>query len=489
MTPGCIAPFALAAALAGCTVGPDFHAPAVSAPTLWGPERADVPSRTVAGDVDAAWWDSFNDVELTSLVRRLVAQNLDLKTAAERVVQGRSQRQIVASQGLPQINGQSEYNRIRVSRTGTINLSVPAPGAPLEYDFFQNALNSSWELDLFGKVRRSVEAQDATTLASIEDRRSLGLAALADLATDYLQLRGVQAELDIAERNLRTAETSAKLVRDRFRQGVGTTLDLAQAQSQQATTAATVPPLRAQQSMLINAICLLLGEQPRALQAELLPRAPLPAVPPTVPVGLPGDLVRRRPDVREAEARLHAATAQTGVAVASFYPDVSLTGAANLDGLRFTDAFSLPSRAFQVGPSISIPLFQGGQLTGTLRLRESQQREAAITFQKTVLQAWQEVDNALTAYAEAQRQRALTAEAVRQNEAALGAARQRYTQGASDFINVVSSESLLLQSQNSLASSDTAIATNLVSLYKALGGGWQVLGDGAAGPAQRLTDR
>lgn len=448
-----------------------------------------MPSRTVAGDVDMAWWERFNDPKLTSLVGRLVAQNLDLKTAAERIVQGRAQRQVTASQGLPQINGQSQYNRVRVSPHGTITLSVPAPGAPLEYDFFQNALNSSWELDLFGKIRRSVEAQDATTLASIEDRRSLGLSALAELATDYLQLRGVQAQLAIAERNLQMAEKNAQLVRDRFRYGVGTTLDLAQAQGQQATIAATVPPLRTQQAALINAIGLLLGEQPRALAAELLPRLPLPAVPPTVPVGLPGDLVRRRPDVREAEARLHAATAQTGVAVASFYPDVSLTGMANLDGLRFADAFSLPSRAFQVGPTLSIPLFQGGQLTGTLRLRESQQREAAITFQKTVLQAWQDVDNALTAYAETQRQRAQTAQAARQNEAALSAARQQYALGATDFLNVVSSETQLLQSQNSLASNDTAIATNLVSLYKALGGGWQALGDGVVMPKQRLTDQ
>ena len=480
---------ALAAALVGCTVGPNFRPPVVPAPTLWGREQTDVPSRTVAGDVDIAWWERFNDPRLTSLVARLVAQNLDLKTAAERVVQGRAQRQVVASQGLPQLNGQSQYTRNRQSPTGIVSLTLPAPGASLEYDLFQNGLNSSWELDLFGRIRRSVEAQDATTLASLEDRRSLGLAALAELATDYLQLRGVQAQLVIAERNLEMAARNERLVRDRFGHGVGTTLDLAQARGQYAAIAATVPPLRVQQAVLINAIGLLLGEQPRALEAELLPRAPLPAVPPTVPVGLPGELVRRRPDVREAEARLHAATAQTGVAVASFYPDVSLTGLADFNGLRLANAFSLPSRAFQLGPTLSIPLFQGGQLTGTLRLRESQQREAAITFQKVVLQAWQDVDNALTSYAEAQRQRAQAAETVRQNEAALDAARQRYAQGATDFLNVVSSEAQLLQSQNNLASNDTAIATNLVSLYKALGGGWQVLGNGVVVPTQRLIDR
>ena len=470
-------------------MGPDFHPPAVPAPGVWGPVRTDVPSRTVAGDVDVAWWERFDDEELTSLVARLVAHNLDLKTAAERVVQGRAQRQVVASQALPQLDEQSQYTRNRQSPNGFISLTVPAPGAPLQYNLFQNALDSSWELDLFGKIRRSVEAQDATTLASLEDRRSLGLAVLAELATDYLQLRGAQIQLGIAERNLEMAERNTQLMGERFRHGVGTTLDLAQAQGQQATIAATTAPLRTRQAALINAIGLLLGERPRALEAELLPRAPLPAVPPSVPVGLPGELVRRRPDVREAEAKLHAATAQTGVAVASFYPDVSLTGMADFNGLSFANAFSLPSRAFQVGPTLSIPLFKGGQLTGTLRLRQSEQREAAITFQKTVLQAWQDVDNALTAYAEAQRQRAQTAQAVRQNEIALGAARQQYALGATDFLNVVSSETQLLQSQNSLAGSDTAIATNLVSLYKALGGGWQVLGDGVVVSGQHLTDQ
>ena len=416
---------------------------------------------------------------------RLAAQNLDLQAAAERVLQGREQRRIAASQGLPQINERSSYERTRQSPTGFVSLVEPRPGAPLEYDLFRNGLNSSWELDLFGRVRRAVEAQDAQTLAAVANRRGIALAALAELAQDYLQLRGTQARMAIAERNLRLAERNAGLVRDQFANGVATTLDMAQARAQQATVSATVPPLRTQEAALINAIGLLLAEPPRALDAELRPRAAVPGVPPLVPVGLPGTLVRRRPDVLEAEARLHAATAQTGVAVADFYPDVSLTGMFDFEGLRFRDAFSLPSRAFDVGPSVSIPIFQGGRLTGQLRLRESQQREAAISFQRTVLQAWQEVDNALTAYAEAQRRRVDVTEAARQNELALGAARQRYTEGVADFLNVITAQASLLQSQNDLADSDTLIATDLVTLYRALGGGWQVAeGDQARGPAR-----
>ena len=199
----------------------------------------------------------------------------------------------------------------------------------------------------------------------------------------------------------------------------------------------------------------------------------MPAVPPVVPVGLPGTLVRRRPDVQEAEARLHTAVAQTGVAVANFYPDVQLTGTAELNGLHFGNAFDLHARQYDFGPSVSIPLFQGGRLTGELRLRKSQQREAADRFQQTVLQAWQEVDNALTGYAEAQRRRGEVAEAVRQNQRALTAARQRYTEGAADFLNVNSSQAQLLQAQNDLATVDVQIAGDLVTLYRALGGGWE----------------
>ena len=462
--------------VAGCPpVGPAFPPPRVDAPRLWGAEPGRVPSRTSTGDIDPRWWDSFHDRRLSALVDRVAGQNLDLRTAAERILQGRAQREVVAAQGLPRINEASSYDHARLSPLGNPAAIVQAkPGAPIEFDVFQNGLNASWELDLFGRVRRQVEAANAETEAAIEDRHGIALSAIAELAQDYLQLRGAQTELAIAERNLVLAEQNSRLVRDRFANGVATTLDMAQARAQQSTIAATVPPLRTEEAALINAIGLLLGEQPRALGAELRPRAAQPKVPRLVPIGLPATLVRRRPDLRQAEARLHSATAQTGVAVAEFYPDVTLTGSYELQGLRFKDAFSLYARAFDVGPSVSIPIFRGGQLRGTLRLRESQQREAAITFQRTLLQAWQEVDNALTAYVEAQRRRVQLADAVAQNRAALDAARQRYTEGVIDFLNVNAAQSALLQTENDLAASQTQIATDLVALYRALGGGWQV---------------
>lgn len=477
--------------LAGCTVGPDYQGPEIrEVPRRWVLDGGSVPSRTVEGAVDTVWWKSFRDSRLSSLVERLVAQNLDLKTAAERVVQGVAQRQVAVSRGLPHVEGQSlnTYNRV----SPNADLFVLLPGASVEYALFREGLTSSWQLDLFGRVRRAVEAADAETLASVENRHGVALAALAELAQSYMLLRGTQDRLEIAKRNLRLADENVELVNTRFGGGVATTLDLAQARAQRATIAATLPPLRIQEVELINAIGLLLGDPPRALEAELSRSRMLPRAPRRVPVGLPGTLVRRRPDVREAEARLHGATAQTGVAVANFYPDVTLNGTASVESFQLSNLFTPNSVIFAVGPSISIPIFEGGQLRGTLALRESQQREAAIFFQKTVLQAWKEVDNALTAYREVQRRRAEVARSVTENQAALQAARQRYSEGAIDFLNVISTQALLLQSENDLADSDTQIATNLVNLYRALGGGWEVAdvvhgADGA--PRQKIGAR
>ena len=461
--------------LTACTVGPNYQSQEIKeAPRRSAADDGGVPSRTVEGAVDLTWWKSFRDPRLSSLVERLVAQNLDLQTAAERVIQSVAQRQVAVAQGLPHIEGQSSSTYNRQSLNGTLSLLTPAPGAPAEYALFHEGLTSSWQLDLFGRVRRAVEAADANTLAAEENRHGVALAAVAELAQSYMQLRGTQNRLEIAKRNLRLSEENVQLVNTRFGNGVATTLDLAQARAQQATIAATLPPLRTLEAEFINAIGLLLGDIPRALEAELRRSQTLPRVPRKVPVGLPGTLVRRRPDVREAEAKLHEATAQTGVAVANFYPDVTLNGAASVESLHLSNLFSPASTAFAVGPSISIPIFEGGQLRSILTLRESQQREAAILFQKTVLRAWKEVDDALTAYREAQRRRTDIARSVTENRAALQAARQRYSEGAIDFLNVISTQAQLLQSENDLADSDTQIATDLVNLYRALGGGWEV---------------
>ena len=461
-------------ALSGCQVGPKYQAPQMPAPPAWGLEPADAATKTYGGTVDSTWWNSFHDAEMTSLVTRLAKENLDLKSAAERVEQARDARQIARAAGLPSLNANASYTRVRQSPNGFLSLVTPAPGAPFDYNFFADSVSSSWDLDLFGRVRRSVEAAEANTQAAIEAKHGIALAAISELAQDYMQLRGVQAREAIIEDNLKLAEENLRLVQDRFNNGVSTTLDVANARAQRASIAALIPPVEAYKAGLINAIGMLLAQPPRVLGKELEGTAPQPPTPLSVPVGLPGDLIRRRPDVREAEAVLHVATAETGVAVASFYPDVSLSGQFGTEGLSASNAFVWVSRAFEIGPNISVPIFEGGRLKGTLRLRQSQQREAVLSFQKIVLNAWREADDSLTDLAQAQRARTEIVTAVQQNELALGAARQGYTEGAIDFLNVISVQAALLQSQGQLVNVDTEINTRLVGLYRSLGGGWEI---------------
>jgi NodT family efflux transporter outer membrane factor (OMF) lipoprotein len=462
-----------ALALSACTVGPDFVPPPVVVPDSFGPEPRNVRSRTTDAEPDPQWWRCFHDPELTSLEERLAAQNLDLKTAVERVAQAGAEQVIVASQGLPHVEAQSMDYYEGISHHGLATLTVPS-GEPLHFSFFQQGLNASWELDLFGRVRRAVEAQEANTLASIENRRGVALMALAELAQSYISLRGMQTQLAIAERNLRVAENDIRLVESRFANGVATTLDLAQARSQKESIAETLPSLRAREVELINAIGLLLGLEPRALEPELQP----PKLPPTTPrligVGLPATLLQRRPDVGEAEARLHAAVAEVGEAEAEFYPDVNLIGDFNVQSLTLKELFRASSTQWTLGPTITIPIFEGGRLRGNLALKESRHREAAIDFQKALLRAWQEVDDALTAYAQEQKRRAAAARAAAQDKIALGAAQQRYQQGLVDFLNVNASLAQLLRSENDLVQSDVDVASNLVRLYRVLGGGWEI---------------
>lgn len=465
--------------LAGCTVGPDFVRPRADVAPAFGPTRGDVASRVTGGEVDARWWERFADPELTSLIGRLARQNLDLQQAAERIEQARAVRRIVSAQGLPSVEGSADAVRQRQSLNGIGSLTEPAPGAKPEFNLFSTMLSANWEIDLFGRVRRMAEAADATADAQVEARNGLALAATADLAQTYFQLRLVQAQFAVLNRNLAIAQRRRALVRDRFANGVATTLEVAQTDAQALAIAQDLPTLNTQQNRLVNALGLLLAEPPRALAAELARPAGQPAVPPAVPVGLPADLARRRPDVREAEARLHAATAQTGVAVADFYPRVTLGGDFGFESLHLGSLFDGDSRQFMAGPGISLPIFQGGRLTGTLKLRESQQREAALQFRKIVLQAWHEVDNALVAYAEAQRRRVDAAATRDANARALAAADDQYRHGVTTLLDVVVAQEGVLRGESNVAQAQADLEQRLVDLYRALGGGWQALTAGS----------
>jgi NodT family efflux transporter outer membrane factor (OMF) lipoprotein len=470
-------------AFSGCrAVGPDFQSPEEhSAPSQYAIVD-DAPSHPTQRALQEFWWLSFADPELSLLVDRFASQNLDLKTAAERVDQARAQRWIVASQGLPRINATAGAMRKRVSPNGPISLSEPSPDAPLEYNEFNAMVLFSWELDLFGRVRRATESANAELDAVIEARHAIALTGIADLAKDYLQFRGLQEREEVRIRAIDNAKSRVKLVEDRMRNGVASKADTAGASAQVSTSSEDLPTFISSEAGLRNALGLLLGQSPHTLDGELRTPPVRVQTPDTVPIGLPGTLLRRRPDVREAEARLHAATAQTGVAVADFLPDISLTGNFGVDSLRTSTVFNWSSRVFSIGPSIDVPIFEGGRLRGMLHLRESAQREAAISYHKTVLQAWQEVDDALTAYREVQHRKQEIATTKTHDEEILHVAEERRMQGVASAIDVIDAKSVVLQAEELLVQAQTDINTNLVTLYEAVGGGWAVVDSGSKRP-------
>ncbi len=482
----------MAVPLGGCTVGPNFQVPSWASPTSWfaGPKEKvpPEPSLPVATPIDPDWWNLFHDAELTALEHRVAAQNLDVRVATARLAESRAQLGQARASEFPTFNANGSYTRQKASNEGPFAANINAvgangasgnnPGALVThkinaFDTYQVGFDATWEIDLWGGVKRSVEAATATVEASEEARRATLLSSLAEVARDYVQLRGVQTQLRIARDNLKTAQQSLQLTQQRAEGGVTTDLDVANASAQVSTTAALIPGWEQQEAQQINALSLLLGQPPNALRSELATARPVPPVPPRVPVGLPSELARRRPDVVQAEAQLHAATATIGVAVAAFYPTVTLSGSVGLQALQPWQMFNLDSRIYGAGPGITIPIFQGGQLKATLHLREAQQEEAAVNYQKTVLQAWHDVDNALTAYQTEQARRDQLVLAVAQNQRALELAQSRYQQGVADFLTVLDAERSLLSTQQQLADSTTTVSENLVALYKALGGGWE----------------
>jgi NodT family efflux transporter outer membrane factor (OMF) lipoprotein len=403
-----------------------------------------------------------------------------VRTATIRLAQSRFQRGVTAAAAFPSINGDAKYTRELYSQNGIVSLlsgllgpsaSCFNPGALNEYNV---GFDASWELDLWGKVRRQVEAADAQVDQAADQRRDALVSSLAELARDYIQLRGVQTQIKIANDNLKIGRDILQLVQERQQRGLQNSLDVENAAAQVESIRAQLPTLQQQESQYINALCLLLDESPGALQAELRRPKLVPPAPPRVPLGIPSELARRRPDIRAAEAQLHAATANIGVAVGAFYPSVQLNGTVGFDALDIRNLWKGSSLQYMVGPSVSLPIFAGGKLKSTLELRDAQQQEAAITYHKTVLQAWHDVVNALVAYRLEQNRRGRLNAQSEHSRQALALARTRYTDGVTEFLSVLDAQRSLLQAEQQYATSTTNVSLNLVQLFKALGGGWEL---------------
>ncbi|MGL6247423.1 efflux transporter outer membrane subunit [Pseudomonas sp.] len=461
----------LVMSLTACTVGPDFQKPQPHQITEWSKPSKTAASEAVPNDMNERWWEVFNDPKLSALTQRALTDNLDLKLASRRLQQSRAARQVITADRYPNTAATGSYGRKRNSGEG---LNDPSGhNGDSAFNLWDSGFSASWELDFWGRVRRETEAADATLEVAENDRRGVLLSVLAETAQDYIQLRGVQSTRAVTEQNLDVARHSLKLSQLRLADGVATDLDVAEAAAQVAAIESRLPALEQRQSQLINALSLLMGEPPQALHAELSTDAPVPPTPRQVAIGLPSQLAERRPDIRQAEARLHAATASIGVAKGDFYPRITLSGNFGSQAMQLSDFGSWGSRSFGIGPQFSLPLFDGGRLRGVLNLREAQQQEAAIAYQQTVLRAWHEIDDQLSAYTASQLRRDSLAEAVRQNQIALSTAQQQYVEGVVDFVNVLTVQGALLATQEQFVESSTGVSLAMVGLYKALGGGWE----------------
>jgi len=461
----------LGLALAGCSVGPGFHPPS-SLPHVANlqPRDASSLSATLKREpVPAAWWNLLDDPILAGLQRRAEQTNLDLQAAAARVAQSRARLGVAGARLMPRLGASAGYAREADSANG----KMAALGAPTDaYEYWQAGFDASWEIDLWGHARKLREQAGAEMAIAWYDQEAARVAMAAEIARNYLQLRGIQAQLDIAGQNEKIAMHALRLAESRARNGVATHFDTAAASAQLATVRALLPELARERDAHMNALALLLGMAPRELDAELAPTRTLPRPPRIVPVGLPSELARRRPDIQRAQSRLQAATAAVGVATADFYPRLTIGGRLGVEAFHGGDLGNWASRQFSVGPTLYLPIFEGGRLRSTLALTEARQQEAAIDFQQTVLRAWHEVDDALNAWAAEQRRHVELQSAFDHNRLALQASERAYQQGAADYLPVLVAQRNLLDSQLALTTSSTRSTLTVVALYKALGGGW-----------------
>ena len=468
--------------LSGCMVGPNYQPPQPDVPAHWaGPE----PAATAAlPDVDLArWWTVFDDTILSSLEDRAVRSNLNLMQAEARIRQARAARGIAASGLGPTVDATGAIQRSR--SPGRSSNWQDGTTRGLVSNTYDAGFDAGWELDIFGGIRRNLEAADADLLASEESRRDVLVTLMAEVARNYIELRAFQQRIEIARENLALQQHTARLTRQRFEGGFVGGLDVANANAQVATTASQIPLLETAARQSIYALSILLGQEPSALVPELSPASAIPAAPPAAPTGVPSDLLRRRPDIRRAEAEIHAATARIGVATADLFPKFSITGSAGLRSGDFSSWLTWAQRFWSFGPSASWRLFDTGRTQSNIELQEALQEQTLIAYRQTVLTALQEVENALIASTNEQERRESLVRAVAANRKAVSLAKILYIEGQTDFLSVLDAQRSLFFTEETLVLSTSAVSTDLVALYKAIGGGWNADMAEAGAPAAK----
>jgi len=451
----------------GFKVGPNYGQPAAPVADAW--IDANDPAVSSKSTDSAAWWQTLKDPVLDSLIDTAYRQNLTLRAAGFRILDARAQRGIAVGELFPQSQQAfGDYTRTNVSQN--------APNTPPSrfVEESTTGVSLAWELDFWGRFRRAVEAADATLDASIENYDDVLVLLLAEVAQRYVDIRTAEQRLEYARKNVESQRGTLSLAQVKFRNGATTRLDVTQGEQNLAQTEATIPPLEATRRQAANQICILLGTPPRDLDGVLDGRKGIPTAPPQVALGIPADLLRRRPDIRRAEREVAAQSARIGIAASELYPHFSITGSIFLDAAHFRDLFDAGSWAGNVGPSFRWDILNYGRLVNNIRVQDARFQQLAVEYQNLVLRANAEAENALVGFLMSQQQvKALR----RSTEAAadsLDLVRTQYKEGKTDFNRVFNVEQALTQQQDLLAVAEGDVAKNLVLLYKALGGGWQI---------------
>ena len=467
--------FYIALLLSGCSaVGPDYQAPNIEVPRQW---SASTIGKSPPTELPDKWWRSFNDPVLDRLISDAIASNLDLKLALARVIDARILRTATIAAGLPSLaarnNVSRRFNSSSASQTGGGGSAGSGFGIGNQLtNIFSLGFDAQWELDFFGGVRRAVEASDATLEAEMENSRDVLVTLLGDVARNYIELRANQQLIAITRDNLNTQQEMLALTQIRQQAGLASMLEVTQAQAQSATTEAQLPNYETLVQQALHALSVLLGKEPGALAVRLDNSGLIPTVAIKAISNLPSELLQRRPDIRRAERRLAIANASVGIATAELYPKINLAAFIGLQNTTITD-FTPLGKSWSAASTLTMPIFNWGKLNANIDSKKTQFEQAFLTYQSTVLSAFQEVEDALIAYSKEQERHKALAQAVAANQLAVQLAEERYRKGLTAFLDVLTSQTALYQAQSLLVASESQLSSNLVALYKALGGGWQ----------------
>lgn len=457
--------------LQGCmTVGPDYNAPDIKTPDTWAMKINQQVSKGPEASLQT-WWSIFDDPLLDELIERSRKNNLDIKMAVSRVRESRAILKIANGGKQPRINANGNAERSEESDNGVL-APVEQFGSTQSHALFQLGVDASWEIDVFGRIRRTIESAGAGYQASIEDYRDVMVTLFAEVALAYIDIRTSQQQLSIAKSNAEDQRKSMVLAQDQYETGLSSKLDVTQAKANLASTKAMIPPLQLSLTHAFNRLAVLLGQDARELPPELQETKPLPSPGKGIEIGVPADVLRQRPDIRKAERLLAAQTAQIGVATAALYPRFSLGGSFGLQSRYFNTLFNSSSATWLLGAPMQWNLFSGGQVQGNIQVQQEKTRQLLLQYENNVQKAIEEVENAIAGYDLHQKQARYLREAVSATAESVDLVLTQYTNGLTDFNNVYVTQRELLAQQGQLLASEASTVINLVSLYKALGGGW-----------------